>query len=454
VYAKLRHGEDIRLIGNIPSLGCNDINRAIVLVTTPRDYPWWWNLEGNYFWLIHISVLNLAIFVPDIVENVTYHYAIFSGGQFAQYEGKNRLLRSILLENTDLPIKSISDIFKAAPSTSLLQDECVGALSDLSCERRRILLSDPNTSDKNSCTLSSTDGFIVVSYFLPVIVTKSADRGWIVQWNDEALLSRTSSLRVSWIGSIPRKFSFTPEDEEIISALLLKLSCYPIYLSREAHRKFYNIFCKEHLWPVLHHSYDPYGPIDKKKLDHEHERMLWYVCTKIQELFSRKVIEIYQKGDIIWIHGFHFMLLPSYLRRKISDALIGIFFHTPFPSSEIWKTLWCREDLLSGMLCANQIGFHLYEYARHFLTTCRRLLGAHYEYSAVSGSLTIQTGGRIVFVTCFHVGTNNCLIENTLETDTFLTCSASQFEKHSGKIVISSKSLLSINSPHTQTHLS
>jgi hypothetical protein len=47
VYAKLRHGEDIRLVGNIPSLGCDNLNRAIVLVTTPQDFPWWWNKDGK-----------------------------------------------------------------------------------------------------------------------------------------------------------------------------------------------------------------------------------------------------------------------------------------------------------------------------------------------------------------------------------------------------------------------
>lgn len=346
----------------------------------------------------------------------------------------------MVLENTDPPIKPISDIFKVlTPSTtSMVQGECVGALNDLSCEHRKRLFSDSNKADMTFCLSSAS--VIVVSYFLPVIVTKT-DNGWLVQWNDDVLLSQTSSLRV-WIGSIPQAFSLTPQDEEIISSLLLEMSCYPIYLSRDAHRKFYNIFCKQHLWPVLHHSYDPYGPIGRKKLDHEHERMLWYICTKIQDLFSRKVVEIYHRGDMIWIHGFHLMLLPSYLRRKISDALIGIFFHTPFPSSEIWKTLWCREDLLSGILCANQIGFHLYEYARHFLTTCRRLLGTHYEYSA-SGSIKIHTGGRIVDVICFHVGTNNALIENIVETISYPTCLALLFEKYSGKIVISSESFLS-----------
>ena len=58
----------------------------------------------------------------------------------------------------------------------------------------------------------------------------------------------------------------------------------------------------------------------------------------------------------------------------MSISIFRYFFHTPFPSSEIWRTMSRREDLLRGILGADQIGFHLFEYARHFLTTCRRLL--------------------------------------------------------------------------------
>jgi hypothetical protein len=37
----------VKMSGNIPSLGCNDLNRAVVLVTTSKDFPWWWNKEGS-----------------------------------------------------------------------------------------------------------------------------------------------------------------------------------------------------------------------------------------------------------------------------------------------------------------------------------------------------------------------------------------------------------------------
>ena len=47
VQAKLRHGEDIRLSGNVPVLGCDDIDRAIPLYTTSEDYPWWSTEDGK-----------------------------------------------------------------------------------------------------------------------------------------------------------------------------------------------------------------------------------------------------------------------------------------------------------------------------------------------------------------------------------------------------------------------
>ena len=88
--------------------------------------------------------------------------------------------------------------------------------------------------------------------------------------------------------------------------------------------------------------------------------------------FADVIVQHFNEGDLVWIHGFHLLLLPSFLTRRVGPmAKIGLFLHTPFPSSEIFRTLWCREDLLRGMLNADQVGFHLYEYARHFLTCCR-----------------------------------------------------------------------------------
>ena len=156
------------------------------------------------------------------------------------------------------------------------------------------------------------------------------------------------------------------------------------------------------------------GPIHG---DGGREGELWAAFTAVNRYFTDVIIQCFNEGDLIWIHGFHLMILPSFLTRRISMAKIGIFFHTPFPSSEIFRTLWCREDLLHGILCADQIGFHLFEYARHFLTCCRRLLGINYGMfpdSYGGHNLAIDTNGRHVSVTSIHAGVEPPVLNQVL----------------------------------------
>lgn len=74
------------------------------------------------------------------------------------------------------------------------------------------------------------------------------------------------------------------------------------------------------------------------------------------------------------------MLLPAMLRERAValkyDAIkIGWFLHTPFPSSEIYRILPVRKEILLGVLSSDLVGFHTYDYARHFLSSCTRILG-------------------------------------------------------------------------------
>ena len=85
-----------------------------------------------------------------------------------------------------------------------------------------------------------------------------------------------------------------------------------------------------------------------------------------------------EDDDIIWVHDYHLMLLPAMLREEIgmkkSNIKIGFFLHTPFPSSEIYRILPVREEILYGVLQSDLIGFHTFDYARHFLSSCSKIL--------------------------------------------------------------------------------
>ncbi|KAG1721710.1 hypothetical protein EDB19DRAFT_1960711 [Suillus lakei] len=77
------------------------------------------------------------------------------------------------------------------------------------------------------------------------------------------------------------------------------------------------------------------------------------------------------------------------------DVVIGLFVHTPFPSSEVFRCLPRRKEILDGMLGANLICFQTYSYTRHFTSTCVRVCG--YETtSRGAASASASRGASVV----------------------------------------------------------
>jgi trehalose 6-phosphate synthase/phosphatase len=75
--------------------------------------------------------------------------------------------------------------------------------------------------------------------------------------------------------------------------------------------------------------------------------------------------------DFVWAHDYHLLLLPTLLRKRFHTVRIGFFLHCPFPSSEMFRAFPMRTELLRGFLNADLVGFHTFDYARHFLSCCR-----------------------------------------------------------------------------------
>lgn len=155
----------------------------------------------------------------------------------------------------------------------------------------------------------------------------------------------------------------------------------------------YEHYCKTILWPVFHYQV-PDHPKSKAYEDHS-----WVYYVKVNEAFADRIAKNYKKGDIIWVHDYHLLLVPGLLRKKIPDAQIGFFLHTAFPSSEIFRCLAVRTDLLEGILGASMIGFQNEEYGHHFLQTCSRLLNVEATKHGV-----ILEDGRFVHVQTCPIG--------------------------------------------------
>lgn len=105
-------------------------------------------------------------------------------------------------------------------------------------------------------------------------------------------------------------------------------------------------------------------------LDHS-----WKYFEAVNRSVADVIIKDYKRGDTVWVHDYHLLLVPVMVREALGpDAKIGFFLHVAFPSSEIFRCLAHRNQLLEGMLGSTLIGFQTEEYARHFLQTCSRLL--------------------------------------------------------------------------------
>lgn len=343
---------------------------------------------------------------------------------------KNRALRQIIEDR--FGSLELEDYGIAPPSPSRV----VTVNVDDSSQRKRVFSSWSRRST-NDQDVGKHDAVIIVSYFLPVILSKDSNGRWQAAWDKENLLSMQLDARTIWVGSIRYANAPIPvEEEDSVAALLSLMNCFPVFINQTMHHQFYEIYCKQNLWLVMHHIADVYGPLNHTDKSVKTQQQLWFNYSTVHKLFREKVVEIFQPGYLIWIHGFHLLLLPTFLRRIIPQAKIGYFFHTPFPSSEIWRTMSRREDLLRGILGADQIGFHLYEYARHFLTTCHRLLGYNSDVNS-SGLMTVNVDGREVAITCIHVGVDLPRLNEVFTSDPFTPEVRMWKSKFPNKVIVS-----------------
>ncbi|MHA1797720.1 MAG: bifunctional alpha,alpha-trehalose-phosphate synthase (UDP-forming)/trehalose-phosphatase [Candidatus Helarchaeota archaeon] len=195
-----------------------------------------------------------------------------------------------------------------------------------------------------------------------------------------------SSFWIGWSGIILKKFK--KHEIKAIKHYFSSQNCYPIFLDRREIDEYYQGFCNNTIWPLFHY-FPSYA---------EYKKSNWDYYLKVNQHFSEVIINVYKPDDIIWIQDYHLMLVPNLVRQKIPDASIGFFLHIPFPSSEIFNLLPWKKEILEGLLGADLIGFHIYDYVRHFLNSIRRVLGHENTFGQ------IITNDRVIKTDAFPLG--------------------------------------------------
>tara|TARA_Y200000002_G_scaffold7991_1_gene6673 strand:- start:3286 stop:5496 length:2211 start_codon:yes stop_codon:yes gene_type:complete len=170
--------------------------------------------------------------------------------------------------------------------------------------------------------------------------------------------------------------------------LLQKKNYIPVFLRKKEINDFYYGTSNEALWPLFHYF------IEFSIFNKSH----WKSYVNVNKKFAESVIKYAKKGDIVWVHDYQLLLCPRMIKTRRPDLTVGFFLHIPFPSFEIFRIFPWREELLEGILGSDLIGFHTYDYVRHFLSSVKRIL----RYDVIFNKINV--GSREVLVDTFPMG--------------------------------------------------
>ncbi|HEU4345322.1 MAG TPA: bifunctional alpha,alpha-trehalose-phosphate synthase (UDP-forming)/trehalose-phosphatase [Candidatus Binatia bacterium] len=200
---------------------------------------------------------------------------------------------------------------------------------------------------------------------------------------------RTASSPHLWVGW-PGGTVAPPLREALKEKAQSSFLSYPVFLSKQEMEQFYLGFCNATIWPLFHY-FPTYAVYDS---------LYWDQYRHVNEVFCQTLLEVLSEEDVVWVHDYHLMLLPRLLKAKLPRLSVGFFLHTPFPSFEVFRLLpgaW-RREILEGLLGADLVGFHTYEYTHHFLQSVLRILGYEHQLGQ------IMTSERAIKVGTFPMG--------------------------------------------------
>ncbi|MEL6758796.1 MAG: bifunctional alpha,alpha-trehalose-phosphate synthase (UDP-forming)/trehalose-phosphatase [Myxococcota bacterium] len=207
---------------------------------------------------------------------------------------------------------------------------------------------------------------LLVSNRLPVAL-QSTDTGVRLVRSSGGLVAGLGPVHDSrggqWIGTLGL------EADTEISEQLREQRLQVVIADPEDIRRHYEGYSNGVLWPLFHYLLET--------VDYDSEDFAAY--QRVNECFADAVAKQYRAGDQIWVHDYQLLLLPRMLRERIPDATIGFFLHIPFPSSEVFRLLPRNDAILRGLLGANLIGVHTYDYGRHLVSSFSRVLGVDFD---------------------------------------------------------------------------
>lgn len=259
---------------------------------------------------------------------------------------------------------------------------------------------------------------IIVSNRLPVdlkfekdeLIVKSSTGG--LATGMKSVHSEGNGIWIGWSGLAEDEITEAQMLE--VDQALAKEKCIQVSLNNYDLDNYYHGFSNTALWPLFHY-FQAYTAFE---LEH------WKSYVAVNQKFAEVILQQVNDGDTVWVHDYQLLLVPELLRKSNPNITIGFFLHIPYPSYELFRTCPWRNELLQGMLGADLIGFHTYDYVRHFISSVGRIKDVEINFNE------IFYGNRVIKADSFPMGIDYNRYHNAaLEHDKYPEDSKSAFLK-------------------------
>jgi trehalose 6-phosphate synthase len=143
----------------------------------------------------------------------------------------------------------------------------------------------------------------------------------------------------------------------------------------DAYDRFYNVFANPMLWFIQHYLWDLSNAPDIRR---EEIEAFDYGYNVVNDDLARAVVEELDSAEepVVMIHDYHLYTLPELVRRARPDAFLHHFIHIPWTQPDAWRVLptRIRQEIFTGLLANDIIGFHTRSYRHNFLQCCHDLM--------------------------------------------------------------------------------
>ncbi|WP_314422073.1 trehalose-6-phosphate synthase [uncultured Microbacterium sp.] len=232
--------------------------------------------------------------------------------------------------------------------------------------------------------------FVVVANRLPVdrVVGPDGEDEWRTSPGGlvAALEPMMRSAHGAWVG-----WPGQP-DVELEPFEINGIDLVPVPLSTDEVADYYEGFANDTIWPLYHDVIAP----------PQYHREWWDAYVRVNRRFAQAAADVAAQDGTVWVHDYQLQLVPQMIRELRPDVTIGYFHHIPFPAHGLYAQLPWRDQVLTGLLGADVIGFQRAQDATYFLTAVRRRLRHEVRGSAVTIP-TADGGSRTAVARAFPI---------------------------------------------------